>query len=120
MRQENSKKHALAFGIIVSGLLVSACATTAPPNAAPATAGSAGDVIEVNSEGETAEMTKEQYAAAIESNRKVRDCRKRQRSTGSRIAREACGNVTSIFGTGIHVNNENNVSVGAGSAPPVP
>lgn len=120
MAQENSKNLMLASSILLTSLMISACASSVP-NAAPSGAEvQASEAIEVNSQGEPVAMTEEQRAAAIEANRKVRDCRKRQRSTGSRIAREACGNVTSIFGSGIHVRNENNVSVGGGGSAPIP
>ncbi len=120
MKQKYSQKLVLASSILFTSLMISACASSVP-NAAPSGAQvQAGEAIEVNSQGEPAAMTEEQRAAAIEANRKVRDCRKRQRSTGSRIAREACGNVTSIFGSGIHVRNENNVSVGGGGSAPIP
>lgn len=120
MAQENSKNLMLASSILLTSLMISACASSVP-NVAPSGAEvQASEAIEVNSQSEPVAMTEEQRAAAIEANRKVRDCRKRQRSTGSRIAREACGNVTSIFGSGIHVRNENNVSVGGGGSAPIP
>lgn len=120
MNRENAKILALVSSILLTMLFISACASSGPSSATSADLAQTGETINVNSEGEPVAMTEAQRAAAIEANRKVRDCRKRQRSTGSRIAREACGNVTSIFGSGIHVRNENNVRVGAGQESAIP